>query len=253
MALRFQSSGVNEVVAVGASGATDWPRALKDTQSSYKPPWIATSEGALQSNLASLKGGESLPGQCDCFESGAVGLRAVERSGDPKVHSHYSQGVPIGRHCDARQSQRSRGCFQWIRHNVQRGGICLSEPGDPGQDRRSGRQGPDRVQLHQGRLFIEERHISRVRWTGVIRTGSAVRPGTDKHRRVRPRDPVIGGCSRRPTLRDPHRKSAGLSTQDVLLPSAGSDWRCWPGSASPLTTKGAGSVRDFWAMQSPGY
>jgi hypothetical protein len=57
IALRFQSSGVNEVVAVGASGATDWPRALKDTQSSYKPPWIATSEGALQSNVASLKGG----------------------------------------------------------------------------------------------------------------------------------------------------------------------------------------------------
>ena len=41
IALRFKSEGVNEVVAVGGSGATDWPRALEDLQSMYKPPWIA--------------------------------------------------------------------------------------------------------------------------------------------------------------------------------------------------------------------
>jgi hypothetical protein len=56
-ALRFQSEGVNEVVGVGGSGATDWPRALKDTQSTYKPPWIATNVTDISSNVESAKGG----------------------------------------------------------------------------------------------------------------------------------------------------------------------------------------------------
>jgi Periplasmic binding protein len=57
IALRFQNAGVNEVIAVGPSGATDWPRALKDTDSSYKPPWIATQEGSLGDDVGSAKGG----------------------------------------------------------------------------------------------------------------------------------------------------------------------------------------------------
>jgi hypothetical protein len=44
---RFQQAGVNEVVAVGM-GSTIWPEALADDQSTYSPPWIATSEPGLE-------------------------------------------------------------------------------------------------------------------------------------------------------------------------------------------------------------
>jgi hypothetical protein len=57
IAQRFKSEGVNEVVAVGGSGATDWPRALEDLQSMYKPPWIATNFTSLVSNVLAAKGG----------------------------------------------------------------------------------------------------------------------------------------------------------------------------------------------------
>jgi hypothetical protein len=57
IALHFQNAGVDEVVGVGGSGATAWPRALKDTQSTYDPPWIATNITALASNVAAAKGG----------------------------------------------------------------------------------------------------------------------------------------------------------------------------------------------------
>jgi ABC-type branched-subunit amino acid transport system substrate-binding protein len=40
---RFQASGVNEVVAVGY-GSSIWPEGLSAIQSSYNPPWVATSE-----------------------------------------------------------------------------------------------------------------------------------------------------------------------------------------------------------------
>jgi hypothetical protein len=46
IAQRFQSSGVNEVVAVG-SGSEVWPEALQAAQSSYNPPWVATSSGTV--------------------------------------------------------------------------------------------------------------------------------------------------------------------------------------------------------------
>ena len=49
IAQRFQSAGVNEVIGVGGAGSTTWPRALLDNQSTYKPPWIATSETSLVS------------------------------------------------------------------------------------------------------------------------------------------------------------------------------------------------------------
>ena len=47
VAERFQLSGVNEVVAVG-TGGTIWPESLQANQSSYSPPWIATSEPGLE-------------------------------------------------------------------------------------------------------------------------------------------------------------------------------------------------------------
>jgi hypothetical protein len=57
IALRFKSDGVNEVVAVGGSGATDWPRALDGIQSSYKPAWIATNYTSISSDIAAARGG----------------------------------------------------------------------------------------------------------------------------------------------------------------------------------------------------
>jgi hypothetical protein len=56
IALRFRNDGVNEVIAVGGSGATDWPRALDGLQSTYKPPWIATNLTSLASDIAAAKG-----------------------------------------------------------------------------------------------------------------------------------------------------------------------------------------------------
>jgi branched-chain amino acid transport system substrate-binding protein len=53
IAQRFQSDGVNEVVAVG-DGSAVWPEGLSATQSTYNPPWVATSEadftGAVSGN-----------------------------------------------------------------------------------------------------------------------------------------------------------------------------------------------------------
>ena len=48
IAQRFQLAGVNEVIAVG-TGATVWPESLQANQSSYGPPWVATSEPGLES------------------------------------------------------------------------------------------------------------------------------------------------------------------------------------------------------------
>ncbi len=59
IAQRFQSAGVNEVIGVGGAGSTTWPRALLDNQSTYKPPWIATSETSLVSYVLSANGGNS--------------------------------------------------------------------------------------------------------------------------------------------------------------------------------------------------
>ena len=44
---RFQSSGVNEVVAVG-EGSLVWPDALQANQSTYHPPFVATVEGTIE-------------------------------------------------------------------------------------------------------------------------------------------------------------------------------------------------------------
>jgi hypothetical protein len=43
----FQSAGVNEVVVVG-TGATIWPESLQANQSTFSPPWIATSQPGLE-------------------------------------------------------------------------------------------------------------------------------------------------------------------------------------------------------------
>jgi len=46
IAQKFQTSGVNEVVAVGY-GSSIWPQGLTAIQSSYNPPWVATQPGDI--------------------------------------------------------------------------------------------------------------------------------------------------------------------------------------------------------------
>jgi Periplasmic binding protein len=53
IAQRFQSEGVNEVIAVG-TGGTIWPESMQAAQSSYNPSWIATSQPSLETAVLSL-------------------------------------------------------------------------------------------------------------------------------------------------------------------------------------------------------
>jgi hypothetical protein len=52
IAQRFQSEGINEVVAVGTGGAV-WPEGLTATQSTYNPPWVATNEADFNGAVGS--------------------------------------------------------------------------------------------------------------------------------------------------------------------------------------------------------
>jgi hypothetical protein len=55
--VKFQNLGVNEVVAVSGIGATVYPRALLDNQSTFKPPWLATDYTDLLATAESAKRG----------------------------------------------------------------------------------------------------------------------------------------------------------------------------------------------------
>jgi hypothetical protein len=50
IAERFQTDGVNEVVAVG-TGSSIWPASNYDNQGTYNPPWIATAFTALSGSI----------------------------------------------------------------------------------------------------------------------------------------------------------------------------------------------------------
>jgi hypothetical protein len=52
IAQRFKSNGVTEVVAVG-DGAAVWPGGLSAIQSTYNPPWVATSEADFNGAVGS--------------------------------------------------------------------------------------------------------------------------------------------------------------------------------------------------------
>ena len=54
IAQKFQSAGANEVVAVG-TGSSSWPTYEQQNESTYNPPWIATSEPDLQGTLTGNK------------------------------------------------------------------------------------------------------------------------------------------------------------------------------------------------------
>ena len=54
IAQKFQSAGANEVVAVG-TGSSSWPTYEQQNQSTYNPPWVATSYQDLDGSLTGNK------------------------------------------------------------------------------------------------------------------------------------------------------------------------------------------------------
>ncbi len=85
IAQRFQSSGVNEVVAVG-EGSLVWPDALQANQSTYHPPFVATNEGTIETAVlaASIK---------------PTYLRGVLTS-SPVPSNYQIWHTPFVQHCD---------------------------------------------------------------------------------------------------------------------------------------------------------
>jgi len=59
IALRFQSEGATEVVAVG-TGAAVWPEGLSAMQSTYNPPWVATVADDFNGAVGSGDGAQYL-------------------------------------------------------------------------------------------------------------------------------------------------------------------------------------------------
>jgi hypothetical protein len=86
IALKFKNDGVNEVISVGGSGPTDWARGLNDIESTYKPPWIATSVTALGSEVAAAKGNEYL----DNSMTASPLPTAYEEWHDPAIQKCYA-------------------------------------------------------------------------------------------------------------------------------------------------------------------
>jgi hypothetical protein len=58
IAQRFQSSGVDLVIGVSGAGSVGWLGGLLANQSTYDPPFIATSESTLASYIESVKGSD---------------------------------------------------------------------------------------------------------------------------------------------------------------------------------------------------
>jgi hypothetical protein len=86
IALKFKNDGVNEVISVGGSGPTDWARGLNDIESTYKPPWIATSVTALGSEVAAAKGN----GYLDNAMTASPLPNAYEEWHDPAIQKCYA-------------------------------------------------------------------------------------------------------------------------------------------------------------------
>ena len=85
IAQRFQSSGVDEVVAVG-EGSLVWPDALQANQSTYHPPFVATDEGTIETAVLAASISPSY-------------LRGVLTS-SPVPSNYQIWHTPFVQHCD---------------------------------------------------------------------------------------------------------------------------------------------------------
>ena len=88
---KFQSAGVNEVIAVGSSSGT-WPVALTNTQSSYNPPWIATSEVTISGTLNSVAP-QYLKGMITSTAT-PTSVPGLDGSSHSAMRQDHQEGVP---------------------------------------------------------------------------------------------------------------------------------------------------------------
>ena len=110
IAEKFQSDGVNLVVAVGASG-NGWPSALQDNQSTYTPRFIATDYTDLDA-YTSNKAGHSNTILKNVLTAGFnAGQPGLGRPGHEEVRGHHPEG-----RADCRHQQPSHGHVEHPSH-----------------------------------------------------------------------------------------------------------------------------------------
>ena len=153
---KFQSAGVNEVIAVGSSSGT-WPVALTNTQSSYNPPWIATSEVTISGTLNSVAP-QYLKGMITSTAT-PTSVQAWTRSTHSAMRQDHQEGVSFTHDLGARQRDGSQLRCPRVR---------LSEPGDLHQDRQRGREEAHGGVIHQGWVRTSQRHIPGSGGPGVV-------------------------------------------------------------------------------------
>ena len=95
IAQRFQSDGVNEVLAVG-NGSAIWPEALTSIQSTYNPPWVATAEGGLAGSAGSDE--RDVPHECRRRQPGPNRRDGLEQFWNPTLRKHRSEGLSVRPH-----------------------------------------------------------------------------------------------------------------------------------------------------------
>lgn len=83
---KFQSEGVDEVVAVG-SASGGWPVSLTDIQSSFNPPWIATSSSTLSGVIA---GGSANTSYLEDLTTSIPGPSSIQEWTEPLVQQCVS-------------------------------------------------------------------------------------------------------------------------------------------------------------------
>ena len=177
IAERFQSAGVNEVVAVGDGSAT-WPDALNANQSSYNPPWVATNSADLNGYLEGANNPTYVK-NLDRTTPSSVG-----DAGCPKLRARHSTGLSLG--CN-RSTPRDR--HQQVAPGDDLCGAHhgVSEPGAPCHDRGSGRAETHRVELHACRGESPQRRPARCPKRGVLRSRPCLCTGCGIRRSLRRR------------------------------------------------------------------
>lgn len=102
IAQKFQSTGVNEVVAVGY-GSSNWPEGLTGIQSSYNPPWVATNPGDIVPGpdfapkyIENMVGSSPIPmGESVWSDAGTQRCVSLVRKAYPSNHINaYSAKLP---------------------------------------------------------------------------------------------------------------------------------------------------------------
>ena len=175
IAQHFQSSGVDEVVAVG-EGSLVWPDALQANQSTYHPPFVATNEGTIETAvLAASISPTYLRG---VLTSSPVpsNYRDLAHAVRPALRPSRPQGVPVRQdHATHQPDQRFEPDLLFRRVGVHQHGALHHH-------RQGRRQEPLRSQLRESRLRAAQRDDPGGRVIGFVRP-RPVLPAWSRHRR----------------------------------------------------------------------